>query len=284
LTADRRESIAAYSARFEQLNTRVKKSLDHAWNIFGRVVARQSLVKLTGDLDDLRRRYEEFVASQTVDSPTFDSLGASGGALASTLSQDRAGFTRAEGAGWYAKSRDDLQAMSDARKRLLQIDRQRKEGARQFADDSATVSRIVERMEKTETYVAGGAAPAGAGGTAGTAGTRTTDGTPAGGAAGAASATSAAGVPVRPSAQTTTVEQHNQGNGVLLAWLSGGVLLLVVYISAGTVVSIVRPVRRLLKVTAQIATGKVALPSRAAESASSTPSRWRSTKWPGNWP
>ena len=37
--------MADYSAHFEQLNTRVKKSLDHAWKIFGRVVARQSLVK-----------------------------------------------------------------------------------------------------------------------------------------------------------------------------------------------------------------------------------------------
>jgi diguanylate cyclase (GGDEF)-like protein len=154
LTTTRRKLMAEYSAHFEQLNTRVKKSLDHAWKIFGRVVARQSLVKLTSDLDDLRRRYVEFVSAETVDSSTFDTLGASEGTLAQTLAQDRAGFTSAEGQDWYTKSQADLQSMSDARRTLLKIDRDRKEGARKFSDEAATVVSILGRMGKTETYVA----------------------------------------------------------------------------------------------------------------------------------
>ena len=144
--------MADYSSHFEQLNTRVKKSLDHAWKIFGRVVARQSLVKLTSDLDDLRRRYVEFVSAETVDSSTFDTLGASEGTLAQTLTQDRAGFTSAEGQDWYTKSQADLQAMSDARRSLLKVDRARKDGARKFATKRALGS-ILGRMGKTETYV-----------------------------------------------------------------------------------------------------------------------------------
>ncbi|HEV7448386.1 MAG TPA: hypothetical protein VGO18_37810, partial [Steroidobacteraceae bacterium] len=101
LAGTRRVSMADYSSHFEQFNTRVKKSLDHAWNIFGRVIARQSLVKVTSNLDDLRRRYADFVAADTVDSATFDALGASEAALAQTLAQDRAGFTHADGQGWY---------------------------------------------------------------------------------------------------------------------------------------------------------------------------------------
>ncbi len=154
LTATRRKLMSDYSARFEQLNTRVKKSLDHAWKIFGRVVARQSLVKLTSDLDDLRRRYVEFVSAETVDSSTFDTLGASEGTLAQTLAQDRAGFTSAEGQDWYTKSQADLQAMSDARRALLKVDRDRKEGARKFSEEAATLASILGRMGKTETYVA----------------------------------------------------------------------------------------------------------------------------------
>jgi len=154
LTTTRRKLIADYSSHFEQLNTRVKKSLDHAWKIFGRVVARQSLVKLTSDLDDLRRRYVEFVSADTVDSSTFDTLGASEGALAQTLTQDRAGNTRAEGQDWYTRSQADLQAMSDARRSLLKVDRARKDGARKFAEQAAALSSILSRMGKTETYVA----------------------------------------------------------------------------------------------------------------------------------
>jgi diguanylate cyclase (GGDEF)-like protein len=152
LTASRRESMQQYSSHFEQLNARVKKSLDHAWNIFGRVVARQSLVKLTGDLDELRRRYAEISSAEAVDPSTFDALKESEVTLAQTLTQDRGGLTRSDGKDWYTQSQEDLLAMSAARKSLLQIDRQRKEGARRFGDDFAALSQIVGAMGKTETY------------------------------------------------------------------------------------------------------------------------------------
>ena len=352
----RRETMSGYSSHFEQLNARVKKSLDHAWTIFGRVVARQSLMKLTSDLDDLRRRYVEFVSAETVDSSTFDTLGASEGALAQTLAQDRAGFTHADGQDWYTKSQDDLQAMSAARKALLRIDRDRKEGARQLGDDSSSVSQILLRMEKTETHLArrtttsaarhasaaasastaghasvadstspaghasavGSASPAGhasaadpasAVGTVSRAGptvagpavagpaaagpaaagpaaagpavakpnavgaaapgvvasvgspaaTSTSafvgDGAPVPAGSGLSSPTSADSQMER-SVSTTTIDPQAHHRRVLIAWLSGGVLLLVVYISTGTVLSIVRPVRRLMGASARIAKGE----------------------------
>jgi diguanylate cyclase (GGDEF)-like protein len=247
LTAVRRASMADYSLHFEQLNARVKKSLDHAWSIFGRVLARQSLVKLANDLDDLRRRYVEFASADTVDSSTFDTLGASEGAFAQTLTQGRAGFTRSDGQDWYTKSQDDLTAMSAARKALLQIDRQRKDGARRFGDDSAALSEIVGRMGKTETYDARQSAVL---------------------IAGKRSAVLLSGSPTRvPRAaaqdliaavggQSASAEPQNHSRKLLVAWLSSGVLLLVVYISAGTTLSIVRPVRRLMSATARIANGE----------------------------
>ena len=152
LAAARRVSMAAYSSHFEQLNTRVKKSLDKARNASGGTAARQSLVKLTANLDDLHLRYTDVASADTVDSPTLDALGVSEAAVAQALAQDRDGFTRTEGQGWYTKSLADLHSMSDARKSLLRIDRQRKDGARRFGDDSAALSRIVGEMGKTEIY------------------------------------------------------------------------------------------------------------------------------------
>jgi len=337
LTTTRRKLIADYSSHFEQLNTRVKKSLDHAWKIFGRVVARQSLVKLTSDLDDLRRRYVEFVSADTVDSSTFDTLGASEGALAQTLTQDRAGFTSAEGQDWYTRSQADLQAMSDARRSLLKMDRERKDGARKFAEQAAALSSILSRMGKTETYVArhpvrpntSGATTAGtsvvnrrgaakttaARMPAGAAGASKGSADVANNAAGTSAATQAAVAGATASAaadgaSTTTEWSGDVGSAAqkvlgslggkaasagtsivgentppsptasaasgaestasaasaadpetrhrktLIAWISGGVLLLVVYISAGTVVSITRPVRRLVTASARIAKGE----------------------------
>jgi diguanylate cyclase (GGDEF)-like protein len=152
LAAARRVSVVEYSSHFEQLNTRVKKSLDHARKTPGSGVERQSLVKLTGNLDELSRRYADFVSADTVDSPTLDALELSEGTLAQALAQNRAGFARAEGQGWYTKSLGDLQSMSAARKALLRIDRQRKDGAHRFGDDSDALSRIIGQMGKTETY------------------------------------------------------------------------------------------------------------------------------------
>jgi diguanylate cyclase (GGDEF)-like protein len=384
LAAARRVSMADYSLHFEQLNTRVKKSLDHPSNSAGHVIARQSVAKLTSAQDDLRRRYADFVSADTADSLTFDALGASEGALAQTLAKDRAGFTRAESQGWYVKSVADLQSMSAARKTLLQIDRQRKDGARRFGDDSDALLRIVAQMGKTETYdarlsgspvagsvpestvAASGAAkqhgpsasspgrdksreaatgagaadvrarassvataadthqgaspPAGkadvrgrvpsiagpdpdarqgaspsSGGTdalgggslaaAGwdtqqgesnaAAGSDTYRGVPitagpdtrrgasptadASPATGDAAATTNNGVHDRP---TTTPESQNHSGRALAAWLSGGVLLIVVCVSAAIALSMVRSVRRLLSATARIANGEsgVAVP------------------------
>jgi diguanylate cyclase (GGDEF)-like protein len=257
LTASRRKLMASYSSHFGQLNIRVQKSLDQPRNVFGRVVARQSLVKLSSDLDDLRRRYVEFVAADTVDSFTFDTLVASETALAQTLSQIRADSTRADGQDGYTKLQDDLQGMSAARKALLQIDRSRKDGARKFGDDSSAVSQILGRMGKTETYVARHSVAAGSAGAqpklAG------------GGATAAGSAASPAPTSASPTdsieAQmqddvNTTLDPHAPQRKTLVAWLSGGVLLLVVYISAGTALSIVRPVRRLMSASARIAKGE----------------------------
>jgi len=324
LTATRRKWMAEYSSHFEQLNTRVKKSLDHAWKIFGRVVARQSLVKLTSDLDDLRRRYVEFVSADTVDATTFDTLGASEGALAQTLTQDRAGFSRAEGEDWYTRSQADLQAMFDARRSLLNVDRARKDGARKFAEQAAALGSILSRMGKTETHVArhpvrpnplrpdllhphhaaptgstsatdadvaGGAATraAAAGATASAAADDTSTtaersddtgsaaqkvlGSLGGKTASAATSIVGENTPPSPTASAasgaestasaaSTADLEARHRKTLIAWISGGVLLLVVYISAGTVLSITRPVRRLVRASARIAKGEsdVAVP------------------------
>ncbi|MFL6605940.1 MAG: EAL domain-containing protein [Steroidobacteraceae bacterium] len=167
LAAARRVSMAEYSSHFDQLNTRVKKSMDKARNLPAGAAARQSLTKLTSNLDDLRLRYTDVASADTVDSPTLDALGVSEAAVAQALAQDAAGFTHTEGQGWYTKSLGDLHSMSAARKSLLRIDQQRKNGARHFGDDSAALSRIVGEMGKTETYdarltvssVAGSTAP-----------------------------------------------------------------------------------------------------------------------------
>ena len=164
LAAARRELLAGYMAHFEQLNTRMQKSLEHAWTLFGGVVTTETLRKLSSDVDDLRHQYVEFSSADFVDSATFDPLGASEAALAKLLTQERDAFSHAKGH-WYTKTQDDLQAMSTTRRALLQIDHQRKAGARKFGDDASAIAQILARMGKTETYVARNSATDSAAGT-----------------------------------------------------------------------------------------------------------------------
>lgn len=262
LAQARRARMAEYSAHFEQLNARVKKSLDHAWTIFGRVVARQSLVKLTSDLDDLRRRYVEFISGPPADPATFDTLGASEGNFTQTLAQGEAGFSRTEGKGWVAQSQADLQAMSAARNELLRIERDRRLLEREFADDATALNQILSGMGRTETVVAAQVAARPA--------TTDVDTAPANASIPTHTASSAIGaattaIPtVQPPAlqrrvTTTVLDPEGSRQRILVAWLSGGVMLLVVCISVATAVSIVRPVRRLIGATSRIAGGERAV-------------------------
>jgi len=84
LTASRRKLMAEYSAHFEQLNTPREEVAGSRVEHLRRVVARQSLVRLTSDLDDFAAVTSSLSPPTTVDSSTFDTLGASEGALAQT--------------------------------------------------------------------------------------------------------------------------------------------------------------------------------------------------------
>ena len=69
----RRATEATRSALLESLNARVKNSLSGAWKIFGRVLARQSLLQLSADLDTLRQSSEALAAESP---PTESQLAA----------------------------------------------------------------------------------------------------------------------------------------------------------------------------------------------------------------
>jgi diguanylate cyclase (GGDEF)-like protein len=267
LADSRRTTLNDYSAHFEQLNTRVKQSLGHAWKIFGRVVARQSLVQLTGNLDELRRRYSAFVAAATPDSGQFEALVASESAIAKTLTDDRAGFTKSEGEKWYSQSVADVEAMSTARETLQATDQQRLAGVRAFTDQSSSIAQLLTRS----TIEAASQPPSAASAIEGrpTATDTMSGRSTSSGAATASTAPSfAEPSSVTPSfAEPPKVERHvstavlnsdDHTRRTLVAWISCGVLSLVIYISTGTMLSIVRPVRRLLKATASIAQGDTA--------------------------
>ena len=68
--ADHRQAVVGeYSALFEDLSARVNDSVKSAWKIFGRVVARQSLLQLSADFDDLRRGFTTLASADDAQTP-----------------------------------------------------------------------------------------------------------------------------------------------------------------------------------------------------------------------
>ena len=53
----RRIALREYAQRLDSMDTRVSTSLDRAWKIFGRVIARQSLMQMHSDLEELHHRF-----------------------------------------------------------------------------------------------------------------------------------------------------------------------------------------------------------------------------------
>src|SRR5882757_10355841 len=54
---DRRSTADSYNTLANDMENRLTASLDGAWKIFGRVLARQSLLQLHAELDDMRRTF-----------------------------------------------------------------------------------------------------------------------------------------------------------------------------------------------------------------------------------
>ncbi len=279
LAQTRHELMGTYASHFEQLNARVKEALDRAWKIFGRVVTRQSLVSVSNSLDELRRAYTDFSAQLPAEALTYEALETSEQALSAALVQDRGTSARSDGAGWYALSRTDLDAMSAARIRLQRIDQERAEENRKFLDDANRLTQTITRLERAHaarqrSVQAAAEAAAREASLHKVAEATQGNGPDAAAPAAATVPSSASPLPLAanpdlPStdekaaessstSQATFDDPGNRHRRSVIAWITACVLLAVVIISAGTVMSIVTPVRRLLRASVQIARGNSA--------------------------
>src|SRR5208282_155581 len=104
----RRVALREYTSRMEAMNRRITSSLDRAWKIFGRVLARQSLMRLNADLEVLSRRFAVISGSDSYGSAAVESVASSERALATTFEGNVGSFARSEGADWVREMREDL--------------------------------------------------------------------------------------------------------------------------------------------------------------------------------
>ena len=232
----RRSLLARYSTAFARMDARVESSFDGAWRILGRVVARQSLLKLRAQFDDLR---VAFAARDSQDNGGTDAspLAKAEQALAETLRANALTLRKSQGALWYEGMNEDLALLVTTRTSLEQAEVKRIAIAKSFARETDSLVALLPKTLEIEA-----AAPA-----------VSAQATPQ--VAAPAPVPTADYLPKQP-AVAATRSPMVQSNHSLVAWVSGVVLVVLLYICFATIFSIVRPVRRLVAATARLAKGE----------------------------
>lgn len=251
LADSRQSTLNAYWTHFEALNTRVKALVDGAWKIFGRVIARQSLIRLSTDLDDIRRQATILNNRASGDVATITSLVTSEEQFLAALEQHAKSMGNS-GARWLPEMRADYSRMVEQQQALLKLDAERDVQEKLYAQARGALvdsipSQLIARQVTTQQISPQQGNPQAKAQPA-----AITD-IPA-----TSLSVSAGNEAVAPSNtdDTTTIIKAGDSH-VVLAWLSGAVLILLVAMLALIARSIVYPVRKLLKATEQMSRGQL---------------------------
>jgi diguanylate cyclase (GGDEF)-like protein len=233
---DRQRIIKEFWDCFEALDRRTKASLTHSWKIFGRVIARQSLVDVNSSLDDIRRGFAGLPATAAYDNGASDAITASEAALTASLMSNEAALKRSQGEQWFTQMRTDAQQISALQESLIQTDSQHRALLKSFSKESLNLMALAGAMRPPPIAPAHAAKPA----------------LPANAVARQdASAAAPASV-----TETTSASAVKPENVTLLFWVSAGVLALLLWISIRMVTSVVGPVRRMRIATRRLAAGE----------------------------
>jgi diguanylate cyclase (GGDEF)-like protein len=225
----------AYAASYESLDARSNRALDGAWKVFGRVVARQSVVEMSRAIDDMRPHVNALVLPDAAGGDSILALAAGEAALAELLEGSAGSLTRSQGADWVSAMRADLAALAASRQALGKLEARAVDGLTALEQANKRVGELVRGIQASAARVAVTVRK---------------------------SVEPSRGPPTRwgvrrvRSTTETVVGAGRDNQQVLIAWLSAATLLLLLGISVGTVLSIVRPVRSLTSATERLARGE----------------------------
>ena len=241
----RRATEATRSALLESLNARVKNSLSVAWKIFGRVVARQSLIQLSAELDTLRQSSEALAADTPATESQLAAIVESEAKVRKTLAGNEPDFRRSQGDAWYQAMASDMAQLSTLRENSAQLAGELSDGIQEFYERGNKLRNALFTAQSAATapiHVA--AKPS----------------TPVVAVAVAVPPVVSAPPPLprRALVETRSVSTvpSDPTSRRAVAWASGAAAMIMIIVCIGIVLSIVAPVRRLVRAASQIAAGQ----------------------------
>jgi diguanylate cyclase (GGDEF)-like protein len=239
----RKKTLNELQNRFDAMDARTKASLAQSWKIFGRVIARKSLVDLNSNLDEIRRGFANLRTTGLYDQGALGAITASERALAASLKTNQLALTGSQGESWVMQMIADVAQISTLQDAVTLLDAQRRVSERNFAQETLNLVNL-----------------AGAAGAVAPEATRQSNAPEATASVLPSSddhaASGAAAEPLGEHAtETSSITVGKPPGAALIFWLSAGVLMLLLWISIRTVMSVVGPVRRMRAVTLKIAAG-----------------------------
>ena len=227
----------------------MKTSLDRAWKIFGRVVARESLIDLSRQLAGLRPSLVSSAPQAPGNRAGLPGNLTREASFSASLERNADSLTRSQGAEWVDAMRKDHASLVRSRAALLRLEEERAEGAEKFRTASANLVSVIRSLRlrapipNTETARATQKAPA----------VRQFE-------MESAIGSQAAEVPPLPPkpAIKVSVRRGDGGPQRFIAWLSVAALLILGIISIVVTMRIIGPVRKLMLATRRFAEGDLA--------------------------
>jgi diguanylate cyclase (GGDEF)-like protein len=248
--------------RFDALDGRTKASLAGSWKIFGRVIARKSLVDLNTSLDAIRRSFASLPVTDAYDQGALDGITQSETALAGVLQRNEAALMHSQGETWVTQMRADVAQIDALQKSLILIDTRRRALLGSFTQESRTLTALLgsTKLPSTTRDIAANAAlpqgsraavPASAA-QVGALQPRDPVPAPVGSVA-----PDGAGEPLNEhTTESTSVSSGMPVHSMLIFWVSASVLALLLWVSIHTIMSVVGPVRRMRAATRRLAGGE----------------------------
>ncbi len=253
-TAESRKSLVAqYRKHFGSMETRMQDAIDGAWKIFGRVIAREALIELNGRLGDIRRGLDTLESRPDAAQPDLDPLREAEAAFLDTLDRKGADLARSQDGNWVSSMRADCALLGPTRDAMRREDDRRQGALQSFASALERVAESIAFIQARPGRTEAARLPASSSPVSAPAAVATSSSSVPQLAVQAGSARKPgepSALPARPGGET-----RNAAAPPWLAWLSGGVLLFLLTMSALMALRIIRPVRRLVDATRLLADG-----------------------------
>jgi diguanylate cyclase (GGDEF)-like protein len=238
----RRAALHEIAGRADAMDEQLKTSLDGAWKIFGRVLARQSLMQLRSELDDIRRGIVRWSTADG-DRAAMTAVMAGETAFAATFNRNAAAFSRAEGGRWVGELRENSLKFAALVESTTKLDSEAQDTAGKFASARA---RLWSALPKRTSLAAQPQQPP----------LPQPQLQPQPARSAAAPTQLPIASPVIDTIITTSTALKDRDRR-LVGWITAAVLAIILTISVWTVRSIVIPVRRMTRATKKIADGEV---------------------------